>query len=179
MKKDNFCNYCGTILNQVEYPKQCLGCNKEIYNNPLPVSVTALFCFDDVTEETGIIVVKRNIEPKKGEWALPGGYLEQGETWEQGAAREVLEEVGIDLDINKFKILTIETAPSNGNLLIFNYYNKILNLKDLALKVNEEVSEFKILFKKEELAFPTHTSKIDGLISLITDVILGVRMCAI
>tara|TARA_R110001599_G_scaffold353885_1_gene602463 strand:- start:35228 stop:35347 length:120 start_codon:yes stop_codon:yes gene_type:complete len=39
--------------------------------------------------------VQRNLEPKRGLWAIPGGYLESGETLAEGAARELREEAGV------------------------------------------------------------------------------------
>lgn len=42
-----------------------------------------------------VLLVRRGHEPLKGEWSLPGGALEVGETLEQGVAREVLEETGL------------------------------------------------------------------------------------
>jgi 8-oxo-dGTP diphosphatase len=44
------------------------------------------------------LVVKRNSEPLKGHWSIPGGILEVGETLRQGAAREALEETGLVIE---------------------------------------------------------------------------------
>ena len=160
--KDTFCSCCGCIFNSKEYPKVCLGCDYIAYNNPLPVTATAIMVKDD--KKWGVVVVKRNIEPKKGQWALPGGFLENGETWSEGTAREVFEETGLDLDSNEFEIETLATA-SNGNLIIFSSYHfPYLNLEDIKFAANEEVSEIKIIFSPEELAFPTHTEVIKVLL---------------
>ena len=45
--------------------------------------------------ERGVVLIKRRFEPLAGEWSLPGGALEVGETLEAAAAREVLEETGL------------------------------------------------------------------------------------
>ena len=42
-----------------------------------------------------LLWVQRDLEPKRGDWAIPGGYLESGETLAEGAARELHEEAGI------------------------------------------------------------------------------------
>ena len=42
-----------------------------------------------------LLWVQRNLEPKRGSWAIPGGYLESGETLAEGAARELHEEAGV------------------------------------------------------------------------------------
>src|SRR6201996_9040981 len=48
-----------------------------------------------VIDGTKVLLVRRANEPLKGEWSLPGGALEVGETLQQGIVREVLEETGI------------------------------------------------------------------------------------
>jgi ADP-ribose pyrophosphatase YjhB (NUDIX family) len=44
------------------------------------------------------VVVRRSAEPAKGQWSIPGGMLELGETLRQGAAREALEETGLKVE---------------------------------------------------------------------------------
>lgn len=44
-----------------------------------------------------VLLVRRGNEPLKGEWSLPGGALELGETLQQGVIREVLEETGLSV----------------------------------------------------------------------------------
>jgi 8-oxo-dGTP diphosphatase len=44
------------------------------------------------------ILVRRSTEPAKGQWSIPGGMLELGETLRQGAAREALEETGLAVE---------------------------------------------------------------------------------
>src|SRR5439155_1887053 len=44
-----------------------------------------------------VLLVKRGHEPLKGEWSLPGGCVEFGETLEEAAVREVLEETGLEV----------------------------------------------------------------------------------
>lgn len=52
--------------------------------------------------ENKILLVKRGIEPAKGQWALPGGYLDWDETAEEGVLREVREEAGVKGEIVEF-----------------------------------------------------------------------------
>jgi 8-oxo-dGTP diphosphatase len=48
-----------------------------------------------VIDGNRVLLVRRGQEPLKGEWSLPGGALELGETLQQGVIREVLEETGL------------------------------------------------------------------------------------
>lgn len=46
-----------------------------------------------------VLLIKRAHEPLKGQWSLPGGGVEVGETLEQATAREVREETGLDVEV--------------------------------------------------------------------------------
>ena len=46
-----------------------------------------------------VLLIKRGNPPLKGQWSLPGGGVEVGETLEQAVAREVLEETGLTIDV--------------------------------------------------------------------------------
>jgi 8-oxo-dGTP diphosphatase len=50
-----------------------------------------------VIDGAKVLLVRRGHEPLKGEWSLPGGALELGETLQQGVVREVLEETGLEV----------------------------------------------------------------------------------
>jgi ADP-ribose pyrophosphatase YjhB (NUDIX family) len=64
----------------------CADCGHVAYENP-KVVVGAVVVFDDQ-----VLMCRRAIEPRRGFWTLPAGYMELGETLEEGAAREALEE---------------------------------------------------------------------------------------
>ena len=50
-----------------------------------------------VIRDGKILLVKRGVAPSKGLWAIPGGSLELGETLQQAAEREILEETGVTI----------------------------------------------------------------------------------
>ena len=52
-----------------------------------------------VIDGTRVLLVRRANEPLKGEWSLPGGAVELGETLEAAVTREILEETGIEVEV--------------------------------------------------------------------------------
>ena len=52
-----------------------------------------------VIREARVLLVRRGSEPLKGQWSLPGGMLELGESLAEGVAREVKEETGLDVEV--------------------------------------------------------------------------------
>ena len=53
-----------------------------------------------VIHEGRALLIRRGSEPLRGEWSIPGGSLELGETLEEGVIRELLEETGLDVRIS-------------------------------------------------------------------------------
>src|SRR5437764_13078675 len=52
-----------------------------------------------VIEDGRALLIRRGSEPLRGEWSIPGGSLELGETLEEGVARELLEETGLEVKV--------------------------------------------------------------------------------
>jgi ADP-ribose pyrophosphatase YjhB (NUDIX family) len=92
----NFCSRCGSSLRfglvegEDRERLSCGACGHVVYVNPRLV-VTVL----PITDAGEIILIRRGIEPGKGWWAQPGGFLEVDETVNQAAIRETLEETGL------------------------------------------------------------------------------------
>ena len=61
--------------------------------------VAARIGWADATDDPSVVLVQRLFEPSKGEWSLPGGGVEVGETLEAAVARELLEETGLVVEI--------------------------------------------------------------------------------
>ncbi|MFX0056423.1 MAG: NUDIX domain-containing protein [Promethearchaeota archaeon] len=74
-----------------------------MYRNPSPAVDVA------VVDGEMLLLVKRGRDPYKDSWALPGGFVEYGETVEEAAAREVLEETGIRVTLEA--ILGVYSDP--------------------------------------------------------------------
>ena len=90
----NFCPDCGAALHpaddgQSERP-HCASCNRFYYSNPVPAACCIL------SRGNEILFVKRAVEPCKGLWSLPGGFVEIGETPEHAAVRELHEETNLN-----------------------------------------------------------------------------------
>jgi 8-oxo-dGTP diphosphatase len=52
-----------------------------------------------IPSERGVVVIRRGSEPFRGRWALPGGFVEVGETVEEAADREAAEETGLAVEV--------------------------------------------------------------------------------
>jgi 8-oxo-dGTP diphosphatase len=52
-----------------------------------------------IESESGILLIQRSIEPGYGKWTFPGGFVERGEVAEAAAAREALEETGVEIEV--------------------------------------------------------------------------------
>lgn len=155
-KKNSHCSYCGTrFTEQVLWPRKCFRCYNDTWSNPLPVVCVLLNFWEN--NSLGTLIQKRNIEPKKGEWALTGGYIDDGETWREAAAREVWEELGMKVIPEGFTILDVTSNTSKSNILIFASHIRAFHMDEINFRPNEEVQEIKIVHDAIELAFPTHT----------------------
>jgi ADP-ribose pyrophosphatase YjhB (NUDIX family) len=99
----NFCSSCGSALQfgliDGEHRERlsCPSCGHIAYVNPRLV-VTTL----PVTDEGELVLLRRGIEPGRGAWAQPGGFLEVDETVHQAAIRETFEETGLLVEPGEF-----------------------------------------------------------------------------
>jgi 8-oxo-dGTP diphosphatase len=70
--------------------------NMYCYRYPHPAVTTDCVIFGFDGERLQVLLVERGIEPYKGRWAFPGGFLKMDETAEEGALRELREETGLE-----------------------------------------------------------------------------------
>ena len=146
------CTFCGqAFIANTPWPRTCAECGHTSYRNPLPVAVT-LLPVDD-----GLLVVRRGIEPGRGRLALPGGYLNLGETWQAACAREMLEETGVSLDPARVREFAVRSAP-DGALLVFGVAEPVRRAGLPAFNLDAETLECLVIDRPEDLAFPLHTA---------------------
>ncbi|MBP3510493.1 MAG: NUDIX domain-containing protein [Prevotella sp.] len=92
LEKFNYCPKCGSkhFHTNNEKSKKCDNCGFTYYVNPS--AATAAFILNSKGE---LLVERRGKEPGKGTLDLPGGFVDNDETAEEGIAREVMEETGL------------------------------------------------------------------------------------
>lgn len=93
------CPKCGSKRFEIHSPssKKCQDCGYIFYLSPAPG--TAAIVFDD---QGRLMAVRRSKEPAKGTLDLSGGFVNLGETLEEGVIREVKEETNIDVEVEKY-----------------------------------------------------------------------------
>ena len=120
MKNYKFCPVCKSNLlktkKRLKSILSCSNCGWIYYQNPLP-SVVAFI--RNVNDE--ILLIKRGIPPGKGKWALPSGFIEQGELPQQAVLRELKEETNINGNINKLIGVYTQTTTVYGDVLLIAY----------------------------------------------------------
>jgi ADP-ribose pyrophosphatase YjhB (NUDIX family) len=133
--KDSYCSYCGqAFAAEQPWPRKCARCGNLTFRNPKPV-VVVVQPVDD-----GVALILRNVEPQRGKWALPGGYIDFGERWEEAAARELEEETGISADPGAAVLMRVENGTDGQTLLLFCRFPRITAAALPALRDTAEIS---------------------------------------
>jgi len=157
-KKRIYCPYCNeriTIKDEAGIPREyCISCDQYFYNNPLPVVSTI------VAQNRDILLVKRRNDPYKGEWCLPMGFAESGESAEEAALRELVEETGLYGDIIDFILVDTGESDVYGDLLFLTFEVEPTGGK---LEAGDDAIEVKYFPLNEipELAFQSNANAIE------------------
>jgi ADP-ribose pyrophosphatase YjhB (NUDIX family) len=114
----NFCPSCGapTSHEWVEADARervvCTRCRQIHYQNPRILVTTMITCWHR------LLMCRRAHEPALGLWCAPGGFMEQEETLEEAAARELLEETGVRLDPDQLTLYTVTNLPTISEVYV-------------------------------------------------------------
>jgi ADP-ribose pyrophosphatase YjhB (NUDIX family) len=143
-----FCSICGSPV-ELRLPPDdnrtrhvCTACGEIHYQNPKLI-VGAIPEWQDK-----ILLCRRAIEPRHGLWTLPAGFMENGETTAEAAARETLEEANAQVDIGELY--------SMYNLPYINQVHLLFRARLLNLDFSPGVESLEVqLFSEEEIPWDT------------------------
>jgi ADP-ribose pyrophosphatase YjhB (NUDIX family) len=92
----------------------CDDCRRIHYADPKVAVGVAVF------RDDALLLIRRTMEPGRGRWALPGGFLDAGEDPRAAAARETLEETAVEVTVNG--VLDVFANPPEEGGAIFILY---------------------------------------------------------
>lgn len=149
------CSACGAAHQDPSWPKTCPACGRVAYRNPTPVAVL----LQPVTRgaQRGLLTIRRGIEPRLGELALPGGYVDWAEDWRAAAARELREETQLEVDPRGIVPFAIHSPPDGRTVLLFGLAPALEEAALGEFVPTAETQERAILWAPGPLAFPLHT----------------------
>ena len=160
--KRQYCPYCSRQLEirpeGVALRDYCSNCEKYFYDNPLPV-VSII-----VSDDRKILLVKRKYDPEKGEWCLPSGFAETGESIEAAALRELTEETGIHGRIISLVDVVSGYSKTYGDLIFITFEAEQIGGK---LSAGDDASEVKYFSFAEmpKLAFASNTKAVSAFLT--------------
>ena len=123
----------------------------------VPSLTCDIFIFDD---DFNFILIKRKNDPYRNHWALPGGFVEYGESVEEAAVREAKEETSIDVELEK--LVNVYSEPDRdprGHTVTVAYTAKgnFKDMKagsdagDIGIFSGEKISDIDIAFDHEKI----------------------------
>ncbi len=148
----NYCSQCGSPV-EIGVPEGdnrprhvCPSCGAIHYQNP-KVVVGCIPVWED-----RVLLCRRAIEPRYGLWTVPAGFMENGETSQQGAARETLEEACARVAVEG--LYTLFNLPHINQVYLL-YRSRLLDLDFAAGDESLEVALFQEAeIPWQEIAFP-------------------------
>lgn len=139
-----FCSNCGAPLKQGRafQAQQCGTCKTWHFHNSKPCAGVL------VIQDGKVLLAQRGVEPLKGYWDIPGGFLEAGEHPATGATREILEETGLQIRLNSLLGIYMDRYGADGVWTLTFYY--VAEIVSGSLHVMDDVSALE-WFNVEEL----------------------------
>lgn len=96
--------------------KYCTECGEILYRNPIPATAAIV-----INERDEMLLVKRNIEPGKDKWSLPGGFIEIDEDPREGCLRELREETSLEGEIDSIVEAFTNKSSMYDSVLVIGY----------------------------------------------------------
>lgn len=157
MSSIRFCRACATPIEHrvpdngdTRVRAVCPACGIIHYENPLNIVGTIPYWGPQGSQ---VLLCRRNIEPRRGKWTLPAGFMELGETTAQGALRETIEEAGAEIELEG--LFTLLNVARVGQVHIY-YLARLLSDR---FAPGHETLEARLFHEHEipwdELAFRT------------------------
>lgn len=155
-----FCSRCGTqMVTRLVGDKMrraCPQCGFVHFTDP-KVGVGVLVVADDQ-----ILLVRRTMHPEIGRWSLPAGYLDQGEDPKVTAVRELLEETGLHVEIERL-IDVYHNPPEQGGASIFILYEGRVSGGEIKAGDDVDAAAFFSLDNLPDVAFASTRAAIASL----------------
>ena len=113
-----YCPECGTRLQERWISTEarerlvCVACDAIRYENPRILVALMLTCGER------LLLCRRAHQPSLGTWTPPSGFMERGETLERAAARETLEEAGVQVDPEKLSLYSVSSLPTISEVYV-------------------------------------------------------------
>ncbi|NOZ08754.1 MAG: NUDIX hydrolase [FCB group bacterium] len=149
-----YCSNCGSKnvsgLKDGHRRQYCPNCGVIHYENPIPTAT--LIC----PRGNDLLLVRRALSPAKGEWSLPGGFMERGETPEMAAVRELHEETNLTGKPLRFLGYCSHFNTVFGDVLLLGLLMQIDSYE--GMKAGDDAAEigFFPMQTLPRLAFPCH-----------------------
>ena len=124
----------------------CSHCQFVDYINPKIIAASV------VTKGSKILLCRRAIDPRKGFWTLPAGFMEQGETVEEAARREAREEANAEIRIDR--ILAVYSVPRISQVQIMFRAELVSDISPGPESLEVELFDWRDI-PWSNLAFPT------------------------
>ena len=176
-----FCSTCGSgnLLTRIPDGDNvdrivCSDCTTVHYQNPRII----VGCLPVWEEDGRVLLCKRAIEPRYGLWTLPAGFLENGETVEQGAMRETLEEANARVELGELytmislihvhqvymmytaRLSDLDFGPGSESLEVELFHEHEIPWEQIAFKTITRTLRIYFLDRKQG-SFRLHSSAID------------------
>ena len=158
MQQYKFCPLCKASLEKSSVDGRdrlmCKECGWVNYYNPVP----AIACLV-LNREEDLLLIKRNVEPAVGAWALPGGFIEIDETLQEAGSRELREETGLDGTAGRLIGAYMQESKMYGSVLVVGM-EFIIQDEDISTGDDAADARFFLREKMPPVPFTSHNKLI-------------------